>query len=197
MRTKIILSRVLEGIGVVLVVYACVLFVQNQLIEKNAQEYSLNVSEQMAKIMPENQEQTENFEIVFEEIQEISIEDDFYIGMLSIPSLDLDLPIQSSWSYSKLENTPCVYKYQPFSIAGHNYSAHFGKLDAINIDDVVIFTDVEGIEHLYSVVLVSVVYETDIDELEDNSYDLTLFTCDSQDNNYRILVRLNYLNVLD
>ena len=51
------------------------------------------------------------------------------IGILSIPVLNLELPVLTDWSYAKLKKAPCHYygSYygKDFVIAAHNYKSHF------------------------------------------------------------------------
>ena len=55
-----------------------------------------------------------------------------YIGVLTIPSLELELPVLSQWDYPALKVAPCRYSgslYQDnLIICAHNYASHFGKL---------------------------------------------------------------------
>ena len=61
------------------------------------------------------------------------------IGILSIPVVELELPVLADWSYKKLKKAPCHYYgtyYEPnFVIAGHNYRAHFRKLSQLQAGD--------------------------------------------------------------
>ena len=61
------------------------------------------------------------------------------IGVLSIPVLELELPVLNDWSYEKLKTAPCCYYgtyYDPdFVIAAHNYRSHFGKLSELQAED--------------------------------------------------------------
>ena len=49
------------------------------------------------------------------------------IGILSIPALELELPVLKDWSYGKLKKAPCLYYgsyYESdFVIAAHNYKS--------------------------------------------------------------------------
>ena len=57
------------------------------------------------------------------------------IGILSIPVLELKLPVLADWSYSKLQKAPChyygTYYETDFVIAAHNYDSHFGRLSQL------------------------------------------------------------------
>ena len=73
-----------------------------------------------------------------------------YIGVLSIPSLELELPVISQWDYPALKVAPCRYSgslYQDnLIICAHNYASHFGKLKELQPGDTVLFTDMD--EHV-------------------------------------------------
>lgn len=103
------------------------------------------------------------------------------IGILSIPVLELELPILADWSYAKLKKAPCHYYgtyYQPdFVIAGHNYKAHFKKLSSLQEGDLVIFTDATGRTHYYEVVLLETLQKEATLEMITSGFDLSLYTC--------------------
>ena len=103
------------------------------------------------------------------------------IGILSIPVLELELPVLTGWSYSKLQNAPCHYYgsyYEgDFVIAAHNYRAHFGRLAQLAEGDLVVFTDVKGIAHYYEVVLLETLPGKATQEMITSGFDLTLYTC--------------------
>ena len=103
------------------------------------------------------------------------------IGILSIPVLELELPVLTDWSYEKLKSAPCLYfgsYYEPdFVIAAHNYAAHFGKLSQLQPGDLVIFTDVAGDIHCYEVVLLETLPPTATAEMIGSGFDLSLYTC--------------------
>lgn len=103
------------------------------------------------------------------------------IGILSIPVLDLELPILADWSYAKLKKAPCHYYgtyYEPnFVIAGHNYKSHFRKLSQLQSGDLVIFTDVTGQPHYYEVALLETMQKEATLEMITSGFDLSLYTC--------------------
>lgn len=115
------------------------------------------------------------------EMPTVSIDGQNYIGVLNIPSLDLELPIISEWSYPALKIAPCRYYGSAYRndliIAAHNYSSHFGKIKNLSIGDTVTFTDVDGNVFRYVVCEVQVLAPTSIKEMETSGYPLTLFTC--------------------
>ena len=104
-----------------------------------------------------------------------------YIGVLQIPSLELELPIASEWNYPNLKTAPCRYSGSAYLnnmiICAHNYSSHFGKLKSLSEGDVATFTDMAGNVFIYKMVERETLNPSDIEEIEDGDWDLTLFTC--------------------
>lgn len=117
-----------------------------------------------------------------------------YIGYLSIPALELELPVMSEWSYAQLKLSPCRYlgstAEENFIICGHNYDRHFGRLQYLQPGDLVTFTDVTGTVFTYEVVELETLDPTEISEMLESDYDLTLFTCTYNTQN-RVTVRCN------
>ena len=104
-----------------------------------------------------------------------------YIAMLSIPALELELPVMSEWSYPNLRSSPCRYTGSAYLnnlvIAAHNYNRHFGRLKTLSAGDQVILTDMDGNVFTYEVVLMETLMPRDVTELTESEWDLTLFTC--------------------
>ena len=104
-----------------------------------------------------------------------------YIGVISIPAIDIKLPVMSNWSYPKLKISPCrefgSSRTDDLVIAAHNYESHFGKLSSVSVGDNVIFTDMDGVENHYIVQKTDILQPTDVDAVEHSGYDLVLYTC--------------------
>lgn len=111
----------------------------------------------------------------------ISVDGNFYIGVLELPDRGLELPVMEEWSYPNLRIAPCRYKGTAqdgdLIIAGHNYDRHFGCLRNLEEGELVRFTDVKGGVHEYQVQEVEILGSTAIQEMEAGEWDLTLFTC--------------------
>ena len=116
------------------------------------------------------------------------------IGILSIPVLELELPVLTDWSYEKLRSAPCHYYgsyFEPnFVIAAHNYPAHFGRLSQLLPGDLVVFTDVTGTVYCYEVVLLETLAPTATEEMITAGFDLSLYTC-TPGGASRVTVRCN------
>lgn len=104
-----------------------------------------------------------------------------YIGVLSIPALELELPVMSTWDYTRLRIAPCRYTgsvYQGnMTLCAHNYASHFGKLKELRLGDSITFTDVEGTVFSYTVRELETLSPTAVEEMTEGDWDLTLFTC--------------------
>ena len=119
-----------------------------------------------------------------------------YIGMVSVPVIDMALPVQEDWSPALLKTSPCRYMGSPYRgdliICAHNYDTHFGRLKNLLPGDEVIFTDVEENEFRYTVVELETLASTAVEEMKSGEWDLTLFTC-TLGGHTRITVRCDLL----
>ncbi len=104
-----------------------------------------------------------------------------YIGIISIPDIDVVLPVMESWSYPNLKISPCRYNgtayKKNFVICAHNYESHFGNLKYLDIGSLIQFTDMDGNEFCYEVVEIETLQPTAIEDMISGDWDLTLFTC--------------------
>ena len=119
-----------------------------------------------------------------------------YIGTVSIPVFNVELPVQEEWSLALLKTSPCRYMGSPYKgyliISAHNYTTHFGRLKNLLPGDEVIFTDVEGNEFCYTVVVLETLAGTAVEEMESGEWDMTLFTC-TLGGQMRVTVRCDLL----
>lgn len=115
------------------------------------------------------------------EMTEVIIDGHGYIGTLSIPKLELELPIMADWDYSKLRIAPCRYhgsvRGGDLVLMAHNYAKHFGGIASLTEDDRVIFTDMDGIVTAYRVVGQDILMPDAVEEMTCGEFDLALFTC--------------------
>ena len=115
------------------------------------------------------------------EMPEKEIAGDYYIGVLEIPSLGISLPVIGEWDDDALQIAPCRYSGSAYTgnlvIAAHNYQTHFGRIKTLSSGDQVVFTDVKGRSFLYEVAAVETIQSTAVEEVLNEEWDLTLFTC--------------------
>ena len=132
------------------------------------------------------------------EMKTININGDEFIGTITIPSINLELPVLSKFSNSNLKKAPCRYYGNLFTndliICAHAYETFFANLNKLKQNDLIIFTDVDGNIYTYEVLEGEVLKETDVDKMVNNEFDLTLYTC-TYDNTGRITVRCNRVNM--
>lgn len=208
--------RKATGIGCIIMGVICLIlsvgFVFfNHFEDKKAQEASQNVlssaqlaiEEQVHAWQPEIEENVQNVRKAESEEQErimstISVDGYDCIGILSIPVLELELPVFTDWSYEKLKIAPCHYYGSnmsgDFVIAGHNYKAHFGRLSELQPQDLIVFTDAEGTVHQYEVFLLETLAANATKEMISSGFDLSLYTCTPGGSN-RVTVRCLSKNV--
>ena len=103
------------------------------------------------------------------------------IGVLTIPVLNLELPVLADWSYAKLKVAPCHYfgscYEENFVLAAHNYPSHFGRLSELQPKDLILFTDISGAVYGYEVVLLETLPANATEEMITSGFDLSLYTC--------------------
>ena len=115
----------------------------------------------------------------------LTVEGERYVGILSIPALDLTLPVGEWFSDDSIQVTPCLYSGSIYKrdmvIGAHNYDAHFGRISTLGIGDEVKFTDAEGHEFDCEVVNIETLRPEQTEELtvkkSKNDWDISLFTC--------------------
>ena len=115
-----------------------------------------------------------------------------YLGILSLPALGLELPVQARWDMESLRQSPCRYAGtlagSDLVIASHNYRRHFAALHTLQVGDSVLFTDAAGENHRYTVSSIETLHATAVAEMLAGEWDLTLFTC-NYDGTARVTVR--------
>ena len=121
------------------------------------------------------------------------------MAKLTIPKLELELPVLAECSDAALEISVCrlTGPSEPggagnLVITGHNYrsGAHFGRLDELAEGDTITLMDVWGKQFSYRVSEVTVIKPDDIESLDvyEGESALALLTC-TQHANRRLLVR--------
>lgn len=119
------------------------------------------------------------------EMKSTTIDGNEYIGFISIPSVNINLPIMKDWSYDGLRIAPCRFSGSLYTddmiIAGHNYITHFGPIESLSSGDEVNICDMENNVWQYKVLWIEVIDGADIEGMmaksETDNWDLTLFTC--------------------
>lgn len=167
-------------LGIVCLCFSVGFIVHNHLDAKKAEEASrqmlTSVQEQIAETSQEEME-----EVFPQEMAVTQVDGYDCIGILSIPVLELELPVLTDWNYTKLRTAPCLYHgtyyEKDFVIAAHNYQSHFGRLPELLPGDLVLFTDVSGKVRCYEVVVLETLPGNAVDQMINSGFDLSLYTC--------------------
>lgn len=203
-------SLVLILIGTLLILSASALCIYNVYKDKQSGQLAKDVLTQLKSEIIVTQPSTEQKldEIISKQtdifaekqkhnskISDTKINNNSYIGYISMPTLGLELPVMTEWSYSSLDCSPCRYSGSPYEnnliIAAHNYGSHFRRISQLNSGDPIYFTDVNGTIYEYQTAYSVLISGNDANTMisdADNSWDLTLFTC-TLDGRNRFTVR--------
>ena len=165
-------------LGVVCLIGAVVLVGYNRWESEHAATATDAILDEVRTVIEENNVKPNS---IPSQMSTVDVDGDACIGILSIPVLDVELPVLTDWSYAKLKKAPCLYfgtYYENnFVIAAHNYPAHFGRLSELQTGDLVVFTDVNGTEYAYEVVLLETLPKDATQEMITSGFDLSLYTC--------------------
>lgn len=194
------IGKALMVLGLVLILGAGGLLGYNQWVDHKAGELSdaaavtLVEEIQSSRVEILEVEDTAAEEEDAAALQVAELDGAYYMGVLTIPKLGRLLPVQSDWSMSKLQRSPCRYSgglaEGELVIAAHNYKKHFGGLATLAQGDSIVFTDLEGNQTFYEVEEIYTVAATDIEGMVNSGYDLSLFTC-NYGGKARVTVRCN------
>lgn len=180
MKRKIGIMLMISGLAL-LIIAASLLF-YNNFESKRAEEKADILVDSLQEEIERNQlteaEETDPFDT---QMKTVEIDGYAYIGYIHIPALNLELPVMDEWDYARLKISPCRYygsvKTDNLVIAAHNYTSHFKYLGKLKPSDKVMFSDMEGNNHLYSVTAVETVQPTEVERVKDTGDDLILYTC--------------------
>ena len=210
------LGRFFTGAGLILMVSAALLLTYNLWDNRRAEE---SQEEILAEYLEENKnasgepENTEKDMLLSQDLPDYILNPDMdmpeislsslggaaCIGTLEIPSLDLQLPVISEWSYPALRLAPCRYTGSAYKgdlvIAAHNYQSHFGRLKTLSTGSEVIFTDAVGNRFVYQVAVIEALTPWSVEDMTSGEWPLSLFTC-TLDSQNRVTVRCEYSDAM-
>ena len=195
------ISKVFVIIGVILMSVALTMIIHNKYEEIEAGKNSKEVLNLIKTEVEPNPSDNINLLTKPQEVKEMKttkINGYDYIGTITIPTLNLELPVMSEYDYNRLKKAPCRYygsvHTNDLIICAHSYKTHFKYLDKLKQKDLIIFNDIDGNTYLYEVLEIEVLKPTEVEEMINNEFDLTLYTC-TNDGNNRITVRCNRIEM--
>ena len=182
---------VLAAAGAVLILSALLLLFHNRQEDRQAGERSQAVLEELRRVATDDATlpvgsltATEGPEATqVPEMPTVQIDGYDYIGTLTIPALELELPVMAQWDYDRLTIAPCrqfgTTQTNDLVIAAHNYTRHFGLLYELSPGDAVIFTAPDGAGIDYVVAEVRTLAPDEVEAVQNSGHALTLYTCTS------------------
>lgn len=178
MKNKI--SIILITIGIILITLSILLFIYNKY---NANKTTIESQRILNIIEDKINNQKENT---------IIIDNNEYLGIIYIPSLNIELPVMSNYSYNNLKISPTRYygeiESNDLVICAHSYKNIFGRIKDLVKGDILILKDLNNNLYVYEVQVIEVLKPENIKEMIESPFDLTLFTCTNGSNN-RVAVR--------
>ncbi len=180
------IGKLISGIGILFVLCAIALWGYNRWDDLRAENAAAKAAEQLDNYrdeqdFPDVDIDAENEIDPETEMKEVIIDGIAYIGNLQVPSLGLNLPVISKWSYDYLKIAPCRYTGSVYSkdmvIAAHNYRRHFGAIRSLEKGTRIIFIDMNNKEFVYEIEENEILQPTQVEKMTESDYDLTLFTC--------------------
>ena len=189
MRQKI--GKICMILGALLILGALGLLAYNEWDASRADKASQEALGKLEETLNETIEEKADSEVIQPELdpeQEMTVTDIDgwgYIGCLSIPSIGLELPVMSEWSYAGLKIAPGRYSGSTYAdnmvVCAHNYAKHFSPIKWLQAGAEVYFTDMDGRRWSYEVDNGETLQPTQIEKrttvTEEDNWDLTLFTC--------------------
>lgn len=192
MKQKI--GKICMVLGAVLILASLALLAYNKWDADRADKASQEVLGELEQTLTQTIEEKETEEEVVlqpeldpeQEMTETELNGWNYIGYLSIPSVGLNLPVMSQWSYAGLKIAPGRYSGSTYAddmvVCAHNYAKHFSPIKWLAAGAEVYFTDMDGMRWSYEVSAVETLQPTQIEKMttkteESDDWDLTLFTC--------------------
>ena len=162
--------------GLLLIAAAVSLFAYNRIEENRGRQRAQAALEAIENLADDAISENENGE------NSAIIDGEKYIGVISIPSVGINLAVQADYSLEKLKNAPGRYSGDVIDgsiiICAHNYEGHFGSLKYAEEGDKAYFTDVRGLTYSYKITSSILVDGYDIEKMnKDDGWDMTLFTC--------------------
>ena len=175
---------------------------ETEIIEEEVTVIILNAIPEEEEIIAETQTiQTEVAVEVPEEQRSVANDGTEYytIGVVNIPSINVNYPILSTYSDALLKIAPCKFhgpnpnEVGNLCIAGHNYrnSKFFSKVPTLENGDIIEITDLGGNTVTYAVYDKFIVYPDELEctsQLTEGRREITLITC-TDDNKQRYIIK--------
>lgn len=115
-----------------------------------------------------------------------------YVGRLTIPALEMEMPVMESYSLQNRKVGPSIYwtsqEGDAVVITGYGFQGHFAHLKKLAVGDSVTYQRLGGDEEAYTVAKIEILKPSQVEEMLSGEYPLTLFTSTTGGNS-RLAVR--------
>ena len=143
-------------------------------------ENAIAQQENASSLHPDSSE-APAIEAVKKHMPVVEVDGNDCIGYLTVPAVDLKMPVFNTFTYYKLNIAPCRYygslETDDLVIAGHNFNSGFEKLKQLKKKDTVLFTNMNGESYSYRVEDTEMLKPEQVTDMVQSSYDLSLYTC--------------------
>ena len=143
-------------------------------------ENAIAQQENASSLHPDSSE-APAIEAVKKHMPVVEVDGNDCIGYLTVPAVDLKMPVFNTFTYYKLNIAPCRYygslETDDLVIAGHNFNSGFEKLKQLKKKDTVLFTNMNGETYSYRVEDTEMLKPEQVTDMVQSSYDLSLYTC--------------------
>lgn len=183
--------NLLQKLGLVLVIASCAVLLGSEAVAARNRSAVQQITSQIKASLPEcAQGDPGSYSDTAMPVLQIGGED--FGALLEVPLFGVVLPVGSSWEDGHISQYPCRFwgsAYDNTLIVGG--SGRKGQLDfcgKLSLGDKLRITDMTGTQFSYEVVRIDRAKHADMDTLQKNICDLTLFARDSTSLDY-IVVR--------
>ncbi len=199
---KISRSGVLIAVGIILLSSAIALEAKNISADRKGKESSERIVYEIKEIITDDFIDSSVSDGVSNDDE--NVDDDFviiddvkYCGIITIPAIEVELPVSYDYSYEQMSESLCRYcgslEDGDMIICGHNYRSFLQNLDRINEGDSIIFTDHSGLSYEYTVNEIQLIGGYELRKLLEggSDWDMSLFTC-NYSGYYRYVLRCKF-----
>ena len=188
------LSHLIGLIGILLVVAAAGIFWYVSQARQSQTRVTDDVRMRLESLLPSDGDGFSGISTNGEgdsRIPSLLIDDVSYMGIVSVPSVGLNLPVRTSEDSGSLQVAPYRYAGTPTThliFVGWDSEEQFGSLSRVGVDDHVEFVDVDGISYSYHVNSLSTPRDFKMSDEIASIADLTLCAYDSASGHYFVVL---------
>lgn len=184
-------SKLMILLGIILVFCSVGLMFFSNMSTYKAQQETAEIVAHIQKILPTetigSEDDNSSSEMPSLEFNKRSI-----VGLLEIPTTNTVLPVDGVWNEKTLKTIPQRFSGTVYDgslvVGGYDRKDQFDCLEKLDIGNNITVTDMMGSVFSYKVELIERKKSAKKEDLQQSSYNLTLFTYDINSKNY-IIVR--------